>query len=342
MSESKISILFFGTPEFAVPSLEALFNDKEIEILGIVSQTSKPKGRGGKIQDPAVLIKAKELGIHNLFQPRSLKKISFSNGDLSCNDQDIEVSNLCNFVNNKKPDFNVVIAYGKIIPDSILATPKITSLNVHPSSLPKWRGAAPLQYTIFSGTNSTKICIIELTSELDAGPIYNSEVLENISNDSLQTLHDKTSSIGAKLLVKTIKDIYHNKITPIAQSNDEITYANKWLKNDCKIDWNENSLVTYNRIRACSPKPGAFCHFENKVFKIINADNSKESTQNDLSAGQLLLISETRVGVFTGDQQIIELLEVQIEGKSKISAKDFLNTNKLRERLRSGEPIFLT
>lgn len=334
---SKISIVFFGTPEFACPSLIKLKESSDIEIKAVVTQTSKPKGRGQIIQNSEIFNLAKELKINTILRPNKLKHKENS-------PEDIDFLELSRVLENEAIDLGVVVAYGKLIPESMLNIPKFGFINIHPSDLPLWRGAAPLQHTILSGADNTKVCIIKLLKELDAGPIFASKELKNINNLNLQDLHNLCSKIGAELLIETIQNIYNQKISATPQSTDNITYAHRWTKNDCKINFSESAHTTYNRIRACSPKPGAFCLHDKLIIKIFLS--KLRLCPNNLKKGQLSIIKNSEGKdspcISLDENHLLEIEELQLEGKSKILGSDFLNIKNLKDRLKSGEEIFFS
>lgn len=335
--DNKISIVFFGTPDFACPSLSCLHETAEFDIKAVVTQTSKPKGRGQKEQDSAIYTLAKEKGIASVLRPKKLRLT-----DVQSEDED--ALKLAEILSQQPIDFCIVVAYGKIIPKSLLQIPRFGFLNVHPSALPQWRGAAPLQHTILSGAHTTKVCIIKLVEELDAGPIYLSKEIQNIESCMLQDLHTICAKVGSELLKETILNIFHKNIQPTPQANEEVTYAHKWTKNDCRINFSESPQTTYNRIRASSPSPGAFCYFEKNLIKLFSV--SLLNIPNSLNTGQLTILPSAEniptLGIALDTSHILEVSEIQLEGKSKTSSRDFLNTKNLRDRLRSGETILLT
>jgi len=340
----KFKIVFFGTPEFAVPSLKSIISQNNFEIVAVISQTSKAKGRGAKIVDPEIVELAKENGITNIFQPKSINKIKLISGKLEIDDpENPEAIRMCETLNNNPPDIGVVVAYGKIIPDSILNFPKYGLVNLHPSDLPRWRGAAPLQHTLFAGDKSTRICIIKLLKELDAGPILNSIFLDDISNEDLHSLQVLTANQGADLLVETLNQFVKGTVVEKVQSTDGITYAHKWEKSDSLINWKDSTDLTLNRIRASYPTPGAFTFFNGKKVKIFEASTIDPAPITEgKTSGELILIADSRFAVMTEDGLCIEIKELQMEGKKRVKATDFLNSNNLRSRLRSGESIFFT
>ncbi|HMO18321.1 MAG TPA: methionyl-tRNA formyltransferase [Oligoflexia bacterium] len=324
-----INILFLGTPDFAVPSLEALHNEPKINIQAVISQPDKPKDRGQNLSNPPVAKRASELNIP-LFQPPSLRKISWKkNNKLETEQKENYYTDLVSFLAKSPiPDFVVVVAYGKLLPKDLLEYPKIDALNVHPSLLPRWRGAAPLQHTLLSGDKTTGVCIIGLEEELDAGPIYKRTELHIDEETDLKKLHDTLSNTGATLLKDTIIEITENNLKPVPQDLSGVTYARKWEKEDSIINWNESSINILNRIRASSPKPGARTYIDDKEFKILKARILSPITDTldseKLAPGTFIKSENGIAQIICGDNRAIEPLEVQLSGKKVLSFKDFL------------------
>jgi methionyl-tRNA formyltransferase len=271
LSSKPVSIFFFGSPSFAVPSLIALSEEPRILVHCVVTQTDQKAGRGMTLKTPDVGIKARELGIP-LFQPASLKSIDWTKETPQSMTDDSSVKDFCTFLGSiPKPDFIIVVAYGKLLPETLLGYPEKDCLNVHPSLLPRWRGAAPLQRTLLEGDTTTGICIMRLVKELDAGPIYKKEIIPISLNTNLSDLHNELSSKGALLLKDTILAITEKGIEPTPQSSEGITYAEKWINEESIINWEDSAIKIHNRIRACSPRPGARTLLDGKDLKILGA-----------------------------------------------------------------------
>ncbi len=334
MNTKKIRVHFFGSPEFALPSLIALVEHPRIEVSCVITQEDQPSGRGLSLQPPVVGKTAKDLKIP-LFQPTYLKKINWKSKPLLSTAEDISIRNYLSFLNsNPQPDFFVVVGYGKLLPEDMLSYPLIDTLNVHPSLLPRWRGAAPLQRTLFAGDTATGVCIMSLVAELDAGAVYAKKESLISEDDTLSSLHDRLSRTGGDLLAQTIIDIVDKDISPTPQAEEGITYAEKWKKEESIIDWNENAAQVLNRIRACSPRPGARTTLDGKDFKILRAEKLKDAAVSlPAQAGTLFPVSKSRLGVTCGDAAAIELLEVQISGKKSMLVRDFLQGHKIEKEI---------
>lgn len=329
-SLEKINIHFFGSPEFALPSLELLHSSPEINISCVVSGEDQPSGRGLSMQSPPIGKRAKELNIP-LFQPSSLRKINWDITPLESNNSNPSIQVYIDFLNsNPKPDFFIVVAYGKIIPEKMLKYPTVDTLNVHPSLLPRWRGAAPMQRTLFFGDTKTGVCIMKLLPELDTGPVYKKEEYLIKEEENLLSLHNYLSNSGARLLLDTILSIKKENIKPIPQNEDGVTYAEKWKNEESIINWSDSADNILNLTRAISPKPGARTTLNNNVFKILSAKILEDSiTKRPQTSGILFPISSTRLGVSCGKSTLLELLEVQLAGKKPMQVSDFLKGQKI-------------
>jgi methionyl-tRNA formyltransferase len=337
VASSNIHVHFFGSPEFAVPSLQALYEHRRITVQCVVTQEDQPSGRGLKLQAPPAGKRARDLSIP-LFQPSSLKKIKWDSTPLSISTEDTSIKTYLDFLNNNpRPDFFIVVAYGKILPPKMLEYPKIDTLNVHPSLLPRWRGAAPLQRTLLAGDNRTGVCIMSLVPELDAGPVYRREETEITENETLLSLHEKLSHSGANLLIQTILEIYDNRLMPVPQKDEGITYAEKWKKEESLISWKESAQMVLNRVKATSPRPGARTTLGDKELKVLKAILLKEEYK-ELPAipGTLFNISKNRLGVICGNNKAIELIEIQIAGKKAVPTAEFLKGNQIDSPLVLG------
>lgn len=225
-------VLFWGTPDFAVKSLKALIESNH-QVVGVITQPDKPKGRGQKIQP--TLVKEKALK-HNIpvFQPEKIKN----------NQEFLEM------VKKLNPDISVVVAYGKILPEEIINIPKYKTINVHASLLPEYRGAAPIQRAIMEGKDKTGVCIMEIIKELDAGDVYACKEVEITEDDDIMSLHDKLAEEGAKLLIEVLDKIEKGEIDKKPQNHEKATYAKPIEKAEGKIDFSRSAKEIFNQIRA--------------------------------------------------------------------------------------------
>ncbi|MCX7125946.1 MAG: methionyl-tRNA formyltransferase [Gammaproteobacteria bacterium] len=306
-----LKIIFAGTPEFAVPTLQLLLNS-EHKVLAVYTQPDRPAGRGQHLHASPV----KQLAqTHNIpvFQPKTLRDI----------DAQAELKKL-------NPDVMVVVAYGLILPQAVLSIPKLGCINVHPSLLPRWRGAAPIPRSIEAGDTETAVTIMQLDKGMDTGPVLKQEKYSLKGDETSQQLHDLFSVMGATLLLQTLNEL--SVIIPVSQDDMLATHAAKIEKSEAVIDWNQPAVKINNKIRAFNSWPVANTIFNNEVLKIWEASSvstngsASENDRETLSRskpGILLKIEKEKFCIATGDG-ILEILSVQLPGKKQMSAGDFL------------------
>jgi len=288
-----------GTPEFAVPSLQIIHAN--YEIVSVVTVPDKNKGRGLKLQFSEV----KKFAIENnlpILQPENLKDESFIS----------EIKKL-------NPDLIVVIAF-RILPKEVFTIPKLGTFNLHASLLPKYRGAAPINWALINGEKDTGVTTFFLQEKVDTGNIIIQKKIDIDDEDNAGTLHDKLSVLGTEVVIDTIKLIKEGNINPSAQDETQVTKAPKIFKEDCIINWNMNANILHNFIRGLSPFPVAFTHMNNKIVKIYKSKLSElpvQSSPGDIS------IRNKELYVATKDY-MLQILELQMEGKKRISAIDFI------------------
>ncbi|HEX9502275.1 MAG TPA: methionyl-tRNA formyltransferase [Thermoanaerobaculia bacterium] len=282
-------IIFFGTPEFALPTLEALAREHEIAL--VVAQPDKRAGRGLNLQSPAVAVKARELGLP-LAQPAKIRDVL----------QQIAAV---------KADIGVVVAYGKILPAALLNMPRRGFLNVHASILPKYRGAAPIQRAIEHGESETGVTIMRVDAELDHGPILSIARTRIGADERASELSPRLAKIGADAMLSTLGGL--DRIVETPQDHSQATYAPKIEKAEGEIRWSDSATAIYNKFRAFDPWPGVFAG-DVKLIDIAPASGSGEP-------GKILSIDDG-VTVATGDRAI-QLLVVQRSGKSRQRAAEF-------------------
>ena len=296
-----MKIIFYGTPDIAVPFLETLYNDSEIEIVGVVTKPDKPVGRKQEIQAPPVKIKAEEYELE-VFQPEKID------------------SEFVNFINKYDADFNVVIAYGEIMPTEILDAPTNGSVNVHFSLLPKYRGAAPVQTALFNGDTETGVTFMDMEEKLDAGGIYYIKKTPIEDNENAEMLLNRLAEVGAILIPSVLKDISDKVLAPIPQNEDGKSYCKKITKQDAEFNPSkDNADKIMNKYRAFYPWPGLFFMYEGKRCKILKCEQSgQEVPAGELKEheGRLVLGCKTSA---------LKINELQLEGKKPMSDKDFIN-----------------
>jgi methionyl-tRNA formyltransferase len=241
-----------GTPPFAVPALKALY-DNGYNVTTVVTQPDRPRGRGRRVSPPAVKAAALDLG-YRVLQPASIKTTEFND-----------------FIVQQKPDLLVVIAYGKILPENVLALPRLGTINVHASLLPKYRGPAPIQWAVINGETETGVCTQMMEKELDTGDILLSarEIIK--SDDTSGDLYDRLAEKGATVLIDTLKGLTAKTIQPVSQDHSRATYAPMLSKDDGLINWNKAAESLESFIRGVTPWPGAYTFWGDKRLKIFKS-----------------------------------------------------------------------
>ena len=297
-------IVFMGTPDFAVPSLASLFELGDV--VAVVTQPDKPKGRGQALAISPVKAYALERGVPVL-QPQKLRTPPFS-----------EV------LREYKPDVAVVTAYGKILPQDLLDTPVKGCLNVHASLLPRFRGAAPIQWAIAHGDTETGVALMVMDAGLDTGPVLAEKRMPIAPDETSASLHDKLSSLGGVLLREHLPAYLRGELKPVPQPSEGMVLAPIIDKEEGKLDFTRPAQVLERRLRAFTPWPGAFTTFEGKLFKVHRA---KVGTGQG-APGTVLSAGSAGLEVACGEGSLL-LLEVQPEGKRVMGVGDFLSGRKL-------------
>jgi methionyl-tRNA formyltransferase len=307
-----LRVVFFGTAELACASLQSLARDARFEVVAVVTQPDKPRGRDLQVQPSAVKAAALSLKVAVL-QPKRARDPQFID----------EIRALA-------PDVGVVVAYGQILPQALLDLPKHGFVNVHTSLLPKHRGAAPIQASILAGDVETGVTIMKMDVGLDTGPILTQRTTPISKEDNSQTLHDRLATIGAELLVDTLPPFVRGEIMPRLQP-EGATYASKIEKADGQINWNEPAAVIERKIRAFTPWPGAYTFIEiggkARLLKIWKAALEEKG-----GAPGTILVRDRELVVACGEQAL-RLLEVQMEGRKRMTAQEFLAGNVVNQVL---------
>jgi methionyl-tRNA formyltransferase len=329
MTATPLRIIFMGTAELSCASLEKIAADKNFLVVAVVTQPDKPKGRELKLTPSPVKILAEKLSLPVL-QPLKARDEKF-------------ISEL----RELKPDLMIVVAYGQILPQTILDLPRFGCLNVHTSLLPKYRGAAPIQWAIADGEAETGVTIMKMDADLDTGPILSTRRTPILPTDDSKILHDRLAQLGAELLVETIPGYVSGKILPSPQPAEGSTYAAKIKKEDARIDWNLPAQKIWNRLRAFTPWPGAFTFLKSDSsvgrassradFEIAKTERltgtlappvllkiwKVEAVEKSGGAGEVLSADKTGIVVGCG-QNALRILELQREGGKRLTAEQFL------------------
>lgn len=316
-----MKILFMGTPDFAVPPFEALCDC--FDVIGVVTQPDKPKGRHMTLTPPAVKVAALAREIP-VYQPVSLKDGA-----------------LLPLLRELAPDLVVVVAYGKILPKYLLDFPPLGCINLHGSLLPKYRGAAPMQRAIMEGEAVTGVTTMYMAEGLDTGDMLEKAEVAITEEDNFETIHDKLSAIGASLLISTVKKLSAGTIQPIRQEDSLATYAKKIENEDCFIDFQKSAHTIFNQVRGLSPFPLAFCRFRGKLLKIIDCrvlsdrdydvlfpDETSRKYAESSQPGQVVSLAGGAVHVRCGEG-ILSIRALLPEGKARMRAADFINGRRI-------------
>lgn len=303
----RFRLLFLGTPEFAVPSLQALANDPRFEIVAVVTQPDKPVGRDAKLTPPPVKISAQRLGIETIKQPVKMTDPDFKSWAE-------EIGPTC--------DAFIVVAYGKIFRDWFLALPKHGLVNVHASLLPRWRGASPINSAIASGDAESGVSIMKVEAEMDAGPVYRTAETAIQPNDTAETLHDRLARMGADILADTVEEIINGTIQPIPQDPNKATFCKTLTREDGKIDWNMPAEAIALLVRAYTPWPGTWTEIDGRRLKILAVQSIM--TDEMFDAGHRFVFLEENPCIACGEGTSLELLRVQPEGGKPMSGQEYL------------------
>ena len=298
-----LKIIFAGTPDFAVPALQALC-DKGYEVVGVLTQPDRPSGRGLKLHPSPIKLKANELGIP-VFQPSELK----SNAS---------------YESLAAIDFNVMIvaAYGLIIPQSILDLPSFGCFNIHASLLPRWRGAAPIHRAILMGDEVTGVTIMRVVQKLDAGDMIKKTEIQISEKDTTEQLTKTLAALGAHLMTEVMDELMSKgSLQSIAQDEASVTYAEKVTKEESTINWQDTSLVIARKIRAFNSFPVAQTEYREVVCKIWDAEISLETSQ-EAKVGQIIKLDEF-IHVKCG-KGVLSVKELQMPGGKRLQSKEFI------------------
>ncbi len=298
--------VFLGTPEFAVPSLEAV-SQAGHEVVAVFTQPDRPKGRGNQLTESPVKLAAKNLGFE-VHQPERIRR-----------PESVEQLRGIN------PELMVVVGYGQIIPQSIIEIPRFGILNVHGSLLPKYRGAAPIQWAIANGESETGVTIMQIDAGLDTGDMLLKSAVPIAADETAPELSSRLAPLGAKLLIEAIARIESGTVVPEKQNSGAATYAPILKKEDGRVEWSRTAQEIYNRLRGFNPWPGAYTTFRGRPLLIARG---KPAQQENLPVATLQ-VRNRRLFAGCGEGTVFELLEVQPADKKKMPADAFVNGYKL-------------
>ena len=312
-----LRIVFCGTPEFAVPSLRHLLGQPDLQIVGVVTQPDRPRGRALAMSSSPVKDAAVAAGIP-LYQPEKIKS-----------EESFE------FFQRTAPDAVVIIAYGQIIPARLIAIPRLGWINLHGSLLPKYRGAAPIHRAIMNGEKHTGLTTMNIDAGLDTGPMLLRFETEVGPDETAPELYTRLSEAGAPLVVETLRGLDAGTIRPVQQDNSQASFAPPLKKEEGKIDWSLSAHQIYNRIRGLQPWPGAFSSFRGKNCAIWARPLSAPRATSGLP-GQIAK-ADGSVVISCGNGTTLLLEFVQLEGRKKVTALEFANGARLSLSDRFGD-----
>ncbi len=308
-------ILFFGTPEFAVPALAALVEAGRAPVR-VVTQPARPVGRGRRPQDPPVAAWAREHGLE-VMQPERVRHPDFL----------AEAAALA-------PDVAVVVAFGQIFPRALLDLPRQGCINLHASLLPRWRGASPIQAAMAAGDARTGVATMQMEEGLDTGPILLEEETEIGPDETAEELSRRLAGMGGRLMVRTLERLERGDLVSRPQSSEGVTYAPRLTRESGRVDWSLTAREIHGRLRAYTPWPGLTAELRGEPVKIVSARvlEAGEESENKAALGTLLGLRDGLLAVACGGG-VLGIAELQRPGKRALRAADFVNG----ERLRAGE-----
>ena len=305
-----MNIVFFGSSEFATPVLKSLLTAQH-KISCVVTQPDSKKGRGLSFTGTVIKKMAQDAGL-KVYQPQA-----------------INTPEAVNFLKGLNADLFIVIAYGQILSQKILDLPKIFALNIHASALPKYRGAAPINWAIINGEKTTGITIMKMSDKMDAGNIIAQKITEIDNNDTAVTLTDKLSNLAAELLLNHLRSIGNNDYKLTVQDEENVSFAPKLKKEHGLIDWKKSADDIHNLIRGCAGWPGAFTHYQGKLLKIYKAGIVRGSGDQGIRvSGKILEVSREGIVVACNKDNLV-IQELQIEGKRRMTVEEFVAGHKI-------------
>ncbi|UUV98250.1 methionyl-tRNA formyltransferase [Vagococcus luciliae] len=298
-------IVFMGTPAFSVPILQGLV-DEGYDVIGVVTQPDRPVGRKRVLTPPPVKQAALDLNLP-IFQPEKISQ--------SAELEDVIALN---------PDLVVTAAFGQFLPERLLKAPKLGAVNVHASLLPKYRGGAPVHYSIINGDKETGVTIMEMIKKMDAGDILAQEAIPILDTDDVGTMFEKLSVLGKELLLKTLPLLIEEKIIPQKQDENLVSFSPNISREEEKIDWNKTARQIDCQVRGMRPWPVAYAMYQDKRWKMWDVTPLPEKT-TDKSPGTIILKDKHSLQVACGKSSVLQLNTIQPAGKGQLSVTDFLN-----------------
>lgn len=300
-----LNIIFFGTPDIGLKSLEYLHKSSNFNVLAIVTQPDRPSGRGQKLTPSPIKVFALENNIP-VYQPKSIRK----------------EPEIIEALKKLQPDFFVTFAFGQILSQEVLDIPKYETINLHVSLLPKYRGANPIQRAIINGETETGICTMITELGLDCGDICQTYPIKITPNMNCVELFEICASNSPALLETTLLGIANGTITPQKQCEDGICFADKLQKEECKIDWNKSAIEIHNLVRGIYKCPGAHFEYQNKIIKVLETELIENEINGEV--GSFVNFSKKGIDVKTG-KGILRLIKIKPEGKGEMLASDWAN-----------------
>ena len=309
--KNKKSVIFMGAPDFSVPSLEKIY--KKYRVLSVYTQPPKKSGRG---------LRTKLNPIHEISNDYNLPVKT---------PQNFKSFDIIKEIKNLRPDFIIVVAYGIILPKTVLDIPNFFCLNGHASDLPRWRGAAPIQRAIEAGDKTTAACAMIMEETLDTGPVIAKKKINILNKDTASSLHDKLSKLTANVLIESMDKIIQNKFKPIKQKITGITYANKITSNDTLINWSQNNEEILRKLRSLSNWPGGWTYHNQNRIRIHEAKKIEFSVgKENIKPGEFIGYSGNGSPIIQcGSNSFLEITQIQKEGKKKMNSQDFLRGYKI-------------
>ncbi len=297
-------VVFAGTPEFSVPCLQAL-QQREVEIVAVYTQPDRVAGRGKKLQQSPVKQFALTAGL-DIFQPESFKHTTVKEQ-----------------LKTLQADIMVVVAYGLILPQSVLDIPRLGCVNIHASLLPRWRGAAPIQRAIEAGDSQSGVCLMQMEKGLDTGPVLSCKTYQLRPNETGGSLHDTLSTLGAALLSENLDALLNRELPALEQATAGVSYAQKLSKQETQVDWTMPAQAIVNKIHAFNPWPVVSTGVQDRAIRLLRA-TVVDSIKQKGSAGEIVALSPAGIHVCSGDG-VVGITELQKPGGKILSAGDFLN-----------------